>query len=137
LIQLNERLQEKYRIIEAEEQRAECLRMDDADYAIVAFGIVARLASMAVDNLREKGHRVGMIRPITLWPFPAKTFQRYPKVKGYLSVEMNEGQMVQDVRLNADCAAKVRFYGHGGGWVPTPAAIEEQILKMVDGGDGA
>ena len=134
LIDLNVRLQEKYRHIKAAEARVETVMMDDAEYAVVAFGIAARLALAAVDSLRAKGLKVGLIRPITLWPFPDKTFGRFPQVKSYLAVEMNEGQMVLDVRLAVNGRAPVAFFGRGGGFVPSPATIEAEVLKMVDGG---
>lgn len=135
LVELNVRLQAKYRAIEVSEQRAECVLMDDAEYAVAAFGIVSRLTLAALDGLREKGHKVGMIRPVTLWPFPEKFFRSFPAVRSYLVVEMNEGQMVRDVRLAVNGAAPVRFFGRGGGYVPSPAAIEAQALKMINGGD--
>ncbi|MHB8757290.1 MAG: 3-methyl-2-oxobutanoate dehydrogenase subunit VorB [Bacillota bacterium] len=132
LVDLNVKLQAKYARVTENEQRAEAYQMDDAEYAIVAFGISSRLSMAAVDNLRAKGHKVGLIRPITLWPFPTKFF-RYPKVRAYLTVEMNEGQMVQDVRLTVNGAAPVHFHGRGGGWVPSITGLEEQVLKMIGG----
>jgi len=135
MVELNVRLQEKYREIEANEQRVECYRMDDAEFAIVAFGIVSRLSLAAVDSMRNKGYRVGLIRPITLWPFPEKAFASYPQVKGYLTVEMNEGQMVEDVRLAVNGAVPVHFYGRGGGFTPAPKQIEEKVAGIMEGGD--
>lgn len=131
LIQLNVRLQGKYRLIESREQRAELVAMDDAEYVLVAFGIVSRLAYSALESLREKGHKVGMIRPVTLWPFPEKYFQRHPSVKGFLVVEMNEGQMLLDVKLTINGRAPVKHFGRGGGWVPSPQSIEEELLKWM------
>jgi len=134
LVELNRRLQRKYAAIRAREQRAECVLMDDAELGIVAFGIAARLALAAADNLRERGYRVGVIRPVTLWPFPETAFRAYPAVRAYLTVEMNEGQMVQDVRLAVNGAVPVHFLGQGGGYVPPVDAIEEQALAILEGG---
>ncbi len=140
LMELNMRLQAKYARIKAAEQRAECEQMEDAEYGIVAFGISARLALAAVDDLRADGVKVGLIRPITLWPFPENAFRAYPKVRGYLVVEMNEGQMVQDVRLTVSdmvngrvpgAAPTIRFLGHGGGYVPTATEIRERVMELA------
>lgn len=132
LIQLNQRLQEKYRLICKQEQRVELVCMDDAEYILVAFGIVSRLAHSAVESLREQGYRVGMIRPVTLWPFPEEVFQQYNSARGYLVVEMNEGQMLLDVKLALNGRAPVKHFGQGGGWVPSPQSIEAEMLAWIE-----
>ncbi len=132
LIDLNRRLQEKYRVIIEREQRAEMIHTEDAEFIFVAFGIVSRLAHSVVDSLREKGCKVGMIRPQTLWPFPDDAFNRIPRAKGVLVVEMNEGQMLIDVRLALNGRVPVRHYGRGGGWVPSPDSIEAEMLKLME-----
>lgn len=136
LVELNKKLQNKYKLIKENEQKVELVNMDDAEYAVVAFGIVSRLALSAVDSLRDKGHKVGLIRPITLWPFPVDAFKHYANIEKFLSVEMNEGQMVDDVRLAVNDKDKVYFFGGGGGFIPTPYMIEEAVLKIIDGREG-
>jgi len=126
---------EKYRIIQETEQRAEEYMADDAEIIIVAFGASSRIAHSAVDLARKKGIKAGLIRPITLWPFPEKTLNKHaPHAKVFLSVEMNMGQMVEDVRLAIRDSKPVRFFGRTGGVVPTPAEVLEQIEKL-NGGD--
>ena len=126
---------EKYRIIQETEQRAEEYMADDAEIIIVAFGASSRIAHSAVDLARKKGIKAGLIRPITLWPFPEKALNKHaPHAKVFLSVEMNMGQMVEDVRLAIRDSKPVRFFGRTGGVVPTPAEVLEQIEKL-NGGD--
>ncbi len=120
----NLHLQEKYRAIEEAEVRLEELRTADADYLIVAFGSAARIAQKSIDLLRAEGIRVGLLRPITLWPFPTKRIaQLATQVKGILSFEINAGQMVQDVRLAVEGRTPVAHYGKMGGIVPTPDEV--------------
>jgi len=126
---------EKYKIIEETEQRAEEYRMEDAEIVITAFGASSRVAHSAVDMARKDGIKVGMIRPITLWPFPKDTIEKYvDQAKVFMSVEMNMGQMVEDVKLVVAGRKPVKFYGRTGGMVPTPKEIYEQIVKL-NGGD--
>ena len=126
---------EKYKIIQETEQRAEEYMADDAEIIVVAFGASSRIAHSAVDLARKKGIKAGLIRPITLWPFPEKTLNKHaPHAKVFLSVEMNMGQMVEDVRLAIRDSKPVRFFGRTGGVVPTPAEVLEQIEKL-NGGD--
>ena len=132
LIGLNQRLQAKYSLIRQQEQRVELICMEDAEYIMVAFGIVSRLAHSAVESLREQGYRVGMIRPVTLWPFPEEVFQKYANARGYLVVEMNEGQMLLDVKLALNGRAPVKHFGQGGGWVPSPQSIEREMLAWIE-----
>ena len=124
----NLRFQEKYRTIEENEVRYEEYMCDDADYMLVAFGSSARICQKAISVARENGLRLGLIRPITLWPFPTKVIAGYAeKVKGFLSVELNAGQMVEDVRLSVNGKTKVEHFGRLGGIVFTP----DEIVKAV------
>ena len=122
----------RYEMIKRDEQRVETYRTEDADIVIVAFGACARIARSAVNAAREEGIRVGLIRPITLWPYPVSAIQEC-KAKVFLVVEMNMGQMIEDVRLAANGAAPVEFYGRTGGVIPTPGEVHEQIVKLNDG----
>lgn len=127
-------LQEKYAQIEANEVRYEEIACDDADYLIVAFGSSARIAQKAIEMARAEGIKVGLLRPITLWPFPKKALEaRKQQVKGILVVELNSGQMIEDVRLAVECAVKVEHFGRLGGIVPDPdevvAALKEKLIK--------
>ena len=129
---VNDRLQAKYRQVEKEEVRYEELMCDDAEYVIVAFGLSARIASKAVEMAREDGHKVGMIRPITLYPFPAEVLRKLSengRVKAFLSVEMNTGQMVEDVRLSVGCGTPVEHYGRYGGMIPSPGEVYEALKE--------
>ena len=133
----NLRFQEKYRKMEAEEQRYEAFQCGDAEYVLVAFGTSARVCQKSVEIAREKGLKVGLLRPITLFPFPKKVIGEMAKnVKGFLSVEMNAGQMVEDVKLavhEASCTRRVEHFGRMGGIIPTPGevvdALEQIFLK--------
>jgi len=121
---LNYVLRKKYRKMEAEEQRFETHWTEDADTVIVAFGTAARISLSAIQRAREAGLRVGLFRPITLWPFPVDGLRAIAKrVKRMLVVEMNLGQMVDDVRAMLDPSVKVEFYGRPAGGVPSPRAI--------------
>ena len=126
----NLRFQAKYREIEKNEVRYEAIDCDDADYIIVAFGSLARICLKAQEMAREEGIKVGILRPITLWPFPSDVVAEYAKrVKGIISIELNAGQMVEDIRLAVNGAIDVKFYGRLGGIVPTPDEILEVIKK--------
>ncbi len=125
----NRHLQKKYREIKEKEVRYDTYRLDDAEYAIVAFGSAARISQKAVDTAREKGLKVGLFRPVTLWPFPEKEIAALAgKVKGLLVVEINAGQMVFDVRCAAEGRVPVRHYGRLGGIVPAP----DEIINALD-----
>ena len=125
----NLHLQEKYNEIKEREVRYETLQTDDADYLIVSFGSAARIAEKALEIARSTGVRVGLFRPITLWPFPSKQIADMAKgKKGILVVEINAGQMVQDVRLAVNGAVPVEYFGRLGGIVPEPDEIV-QVLK--------
>ena len=124
----NLHLQEKYQLIRETEVRYEELYTEDADYLIVAFGSAARIAQKAISILRSEGVRVGLLRPITLWPFPTKRTQELgEQVKGILTFEINAGQMVEDVRLAIEGRCPVAHYGKMGGIVPTP---DELIMAL-------
>jgi len=130
----NLRLQEKYDQMKAEEVRFEAIECDDAEYIMVAFGSAARICQKTVQIARKKGIKVGLIRPITLFPFPEKIIAEYAtKVKGFLSVEFNAGQMVHDIRLAVNGKTKVEYFGRMGGIVPTPdeveAALEHKLIR--------
>jgi len=130
----NLHLQAKYRKIEENEVIYEEIDCEDADYIIVAFGTSARISLKAAQMGKEEGIKIGIIRPITLWPFPTKVIFDYAdKVKGFLTVEMNAGQMVEDVRLAVNGKVPVAHYGRMGGMIPTPSevldALKEKIIK--------
>lgn len=122
---------ERYEKIKATEQRASEYLTEDADIILVAFGASARVAHSAVGMARAQGIKAGLIRPITLWPFPTDCLKKAAKTaKGFLSVEMNMGQMVDDVKLAIDCSRPVEFFGRTGGVIPTPNEILEKIIKF-------
>ena len=129
----NHHLQAKYRQMEREDVRFEALDTEDADYLLVAYGSSARIAQKAMQLGKEKGYKIGLLRPITLFPFPTKQAELASKVKGILSVEMSAGQMVMDVKLAAENKCKVEHFGRYGGIIPTPhevlEALENQIIK--------
>ena len=129
---VNIRLQEKYRAMEENEVRYEMIQCEDAEYIIVAFGIIARIAQKSIELARAKGHKIGLFRPITLYPFPMKEITALAnnnRVKGFMSVELNAGQMVEDIRLAVEGRKPVGFFGRLGGMVPSPEEIENAIYK--------
>ena len=122
---------ERYEVIKRDEQRAECVMTEDADIVLVAFGASSRIARSSVVHAREKGIKAGLIRPITLRPFPKDAIEAtVGTAKAYLSVEMNMGQMVDDVRLVVNGRTPVEFYGRTGGVIPTPAEVLAKIEEM-------
>lgn len=126
--QRNLHLQEKYRKIRENEVRYETKFMDDAEYMIVAFGSAARIAEKAIEMARAEGIKVGLFRPITLWPFPTNEIAAVAaKVKGVLVAEINAGQMIDDVRLAVNGKVPVEHYGRLGGIVPEP----EEMVKVL------
>lgn len=130
--QINLRLQEKYRAIERDEVRFECVQTEDAEYIVVAYGLVARIAHRAVEIAREHGIRVGLLRPVTLYPFPYAEIGRLAgQVNGVLVVEMNSGQMVEDVRLGVEGRKPVRFYGRMGGVIPSPEEVVSALEELA------
>jgi 2-oxoglutarate ferredoxin oxidoreductase subunit alpha len=127
----NIRFQSKYRKIEENEVRYEELLCEDAEYLIVAFGSMARISRKAMEMAREEGIKVGLFRPVTLWPFPIKPLNAYnKKVKGILTVELNAGQMIEDVKLAVECKIPVNYFGRLGGIVPTPDEVLEELKKL-------
>ena len=126
----NERFQRTYRLIEENEVRFEEIYTDDCDYLIVAFGSVARISQKAVEMARKEGLKIGILRPITLWPFPKDEVKRLgQKSKGVLVVEMNAGQMIEDVKLAIGDNIQVEHFGRLGGIVPSPDEILEAFKK--------
>ena len=128
----NIELQAKYRQIEQTEARLEEVQTADAEYLIVAFGSAARIALKAIDMLRAEGIRAGLLRPITLWPFPTERIaQLAGQVRGILSFEINAGQMVQDIRLAVEGRTPVAHYGKMGGIVPTPDELVQALKQKL------
>lgn len=133
---LNKRMQAKYAVIKEKEARYETFNCEgDLDMVIVAYGTVSRICKNTIKMLEKDGIKVGLIRPITLWPFPVKAFEEViDRTKnGFISVELSCGQMVQDVELASKGRKPVHFYGRSGGMVPTPAEIANEIKKLVGG----
>lgn len=130
----NLHLQKKYKKIRETEVRYETMQCEDAEYIIVSFGSAARIGEKAIEQAREEGIKVGLFRPITLWPFPSKEIVEVAKnTKGILVSEINAGQMVQDVRLAINGALPVEHFGRLGGIVPEPeeiiGALKEKLMK--------
>lgn len=131
----NIHLQEKYHSIEENEIRYEAIQCDDADYILVAFGTSARISQKVIQMGRKKGLKIGLLKPITLWPFPSAILNKLAtNAKGFLSVEMNAGQMVEDVRLAVNGKAPVAHFGRMGGMIPSPievlTAVENELNKI-------
>ncbi len=132
----NEKLQKVYREIEANEKQWELYNADDAEFIITAFGTVARVAKTAVDELRAEGIKVGLFRPITVWPFPYEALKEACSadgVKAVLDVELNEGQMLEDVKLALEGAKPIDFFGHIGSEMPTVDEVKAKIKSMKEG----
>ena len=130
--QRNIHLQKKYDLIEENEVRFEEIQCEDAEYLIVAFGSSARIAQKSMEIARAEGIKVGLLRPITLWPFPKMAIAKYAdKVKGMLSVELNAGQMVEDIRLAVNGKVKVEHFGRLGGIVPDPDEVVKAIKSKL------
>ena len=109
--------------------------MDDAEYAIAAFGIASRVAKNAVNEARKQGIKVGMIRPITLWPFPVAPFKKAAdKVKAIISVELSMGQMIEDVKLATECKVPVTLCNRVGGMIVSPEQVLEAIKEVAENG---
>ena len=106
---------------------------DDAEICLVAFGIASRVAKNAVASAREAGIKVGLIRPITLWPFPNAAFEGKDSVKAYISVELSMGQMIEDVRLATKCQKPVTLCNRSGGMIPSPDEILAAIKNTMKG----
>ncbi|MCH4156124.1 MAG: 3-methyl-2-oxobutanoate dehydrogenase subunit VorB [Muribaculaceae bacterium] len=128
----NERFQRTYREIEKNEVRVEMLDVDDCDYLLVAFGSMARICQKVMENAREEGLKLGLIRPITLWPFPYEQIKNAAKkAKGILVVELDAGQMIEDVKLAVECKVDVEHYGRLGGIVPNPDEVLDALKEKV------
>ena len=131
---LNERLQEKYRAAERDEVRFAEYKTEDADLVLVAYGSPARICRTAADMAREEGLKVGLLRPISLYPFPsARLFELAEAGKRFLTVEMSMGQMLEDVKLSVNGKAEIGFYGRTGGVVPTPVDVLERVRACCGG----
>ncbi|MFZ5641136.1 MAG: 3-methyl-2-oxobutanoate dehydrogenase subunit VorB [Bacillota bacterium] len=125
----------KYSEITANEQAYEEYFADDAEYVLAAYGTTARICKAVVDRAREQGIKAGLIRPITLWPFPSVPYNKAAdRAKAFLTVELSSGQMVEDVRLAVNGRKPVHFYGRSGGMVPSVTEIFDELEKIVAGG---
>ena len=136
--ELEDRIVERYKRydeIKAKHTEAECYMTDDAELIITAYGSVARIAKAAVDAARKQGIKVGLFRPITLWPFPEKELKAAcANAENVLCVEMSMGQMIEDVKLALECRKNVEFFGRTGGIIPKPAEILAKIVEMTQKG---
>ncbi len=133
LEQHNIHLQKKYQEMERHEVRFEDYHIEDADLVMVGYGVISRIIQTAVDDLRQAGYKVGMMRPITLWPFPSRHLAELAqKIKGLLVVELSNGQMVDDVRLAVLDKVPVHFYNRMGGVVPSPEEIIEKAKSLLE-----
>ncbi len=131
--QINNRLQEKYRQMALHETRCEQFQTGDAEYLIVAYGLAARIAQGTVEMARARGIRAGLLRPVTLFPYPSEAIRALADhVRKVLVVEMNAGQMIEDVRLALEGRVPVRFYGRTGGIIPGPDEVLGALTKMVN-----
>ena len=125
---------ERYKKIEENEVKYEAYKTDDAEFVLTAYGSTARICKNAVDELRNQGIKAGLIRPITLWPFPYDAYKKHTKnAKTILTVEMSMGQMVEDVRLAVNGTLPVHFFGRTGGNVPYPNEIIDEVKKIIGG----
>jgi 2-oxoglutarate ferredoxin oxidoreductase subunit alpha len=132
LEELNLRIQKKYKDAQAKQQRWEEQSVDDAKVIVVAYGGMARIIKSVIRQLRRKNKKAGLIRPISLWPFPVKAFAKPAARKvRYLVVEMSYGQMVEDVRLAVNCSAPVEFLGRAGGAMPSEEEITDKIDRLM------
>lgn len=130
--QVNLALMKKYDEIEKNEVRYEEIMTKDAEYLIVAYGLSARISHKVVLLAREKGIKLGLLRPITLWPYPSEVINKLAdQVKGILTLEMNAGQMIEDVRLAVNGKVKVGHYGRMGGIIPSPEEVEEYFEQFI------
>lgn len=130
----NIRLQAKYAEMKEKEVKFETYNMEKAELVLVAYGTTSRIVRNAINDLKEEGIEVGLIRPITLWPFPDKAFEEVPAdCKGLMSVEMSMGQMVDDIKIASNGRWPVHFYGRSGGMIPTPEGVIEKVKEVLGG----
>lgn len=129
--QNNLRFQRTYREIEKNEVRYETINTEDCDYLFVAFGSMARICQKVMEIAQEEGIKIGLLRPITLWPFPSAQIKAAAKnVKGIMVVELSAGQMIEDVKLAVECNVDVKHYGRLGGIVPTPEEVLDALKEQ-------
>lgn len=129
----NIKLQKKYAEIEANEVLYSTYKTEDAEHLIVAFGCMSRIGEAVVDYAREHGYKLGLLRPITLYPFPVKAIDALvPQLKSIMSVELNAGQMVQDIKVIVNGRVPVNFYGRQGGMIPDPEEVFEAFVKSIN-----
>lgn len=132
---LNLNRYERYKIVEENETMYEEYMVDDADIVIAAFGIAARVSKNAVNEARKQGIKVGLIRPITLWPFPKTPFEKAAETaKAFISVELSMGQMIEDVKLATNCKRPVTLCNRVGGMIPSPEQVLKAIIDVNNGG---
>ena len=130
----NKHLIAKYREIEEKEVRVEEYQLEDADIVLSAYGTTSRICKSAIDELRKEGIKAGLIRPITIWPYPYHSFENLPAhSKDILVVEMNQGQMVDDVKIGVAGKQKVHFYGRQGGMVPSTEEVIAKVKEIMEG----
>jgi 2-oxoglutarate ferredoxin oxidoreductase subunit alpha len=131
--EINIHLQKKYREVAAREVRYQLVHGEEAEILVVAYGLAARICHKAVDMARAMGKNVALLRPITLFPYPYDVIAKMrPSLRAALTVEMNAGQMVEDVRLGIEGAVPVHFYGRMGGIIPTPEEVLREILRISE-----
>mgnify|MGYP000324103047 CR=1 FL=1 len=134
---MNHVLQKKYTHMKENQQRYELINMKDAEIVIVAYGTSSRISRSSIEMLKDEGIKVGILRPITLWPFPEKAFAEIPETcKGLLTVEMSMGQMIDDVKISNNGKLPVGFYGRCGGVVPEPEEIVNSVKEFLGGLNG-
>lgn len=135
LEQFNFTRYERYKLVEENEPHCEEYKTEDAEIIVTAFGIAARVSKNAVDEARKQGIKVGLIRPITLWPFPSKAYKKAVDngAKAMISVELSMGQMIEDVKLACECRVPVTLCNRAGGMIPSPEQVLEAINKIAGG----
>lgn len=134
LERMNINLKEKYNLMEKNEVRYETFNMENAELVMVSYGTTSRIVKNAIKALKEEGINVGLIRPITLYPFPIKAFEEIPETtKSLLSVEMSMGQMIDDVKIASKGRWPVNFYGRSGGMIPNPDDIVAKVKEIIGG----
>lgn len=130
----NQKLQKKYQAILEKEPHSEEIMTDDAQYVVAAYGVMARIVETAIRQLRSEGYKFGLIRPITLWPFPREPFVRLAaRADFFVAAELSNGQMIEDVRLALGQQKPVYFFGRSGGMIPTPQEIADKLREMAGG----